>query len=199
MCGLLRFVGMMSHWSEKKRINVLLWRTEVGTSLETEGMREFALLSISTGCLEVNTTGFSPELGYGVNPARLWAPSAPSPTMPDNSKAARKVNASGLLCWDSDTDGHTERRGRCCISPAVECASLCSKPHWASPQGRSPGAALTQHFGASMPWTEPRTEARQDKKSKSRFSLKAFNSYTLGSQKPPRGATPKMGSHGFFT
>lgn len=71
MCGLLCFVGMMSHWSEKKRIHVLLWRTEVGTSLETEGMREFALLSISTGCLEVNTTGFSPELGYGVNPARL--------------------------------------------------------------------------------------------------------------------------------
>lgn len=55
----------------REKENVLLWRTEVGTSLETEGMREFALLSISTGCLEVNTTGFSPELGYGVNPARL--------------------------------------------------------------------------------------------------------------------------------
>lgn len=70
MCGLVRFVGVMSHWSENKRISVWLWRTEVGTCLETEGMREFPLLALSTGCSEVNTTGFSPELRYGVNPAR---------------------------------------------------------------------------------------------------------------------------------
>lgn len=45
MHGLLHFVGTMSHWAERKRINVLLWRTEVGTGLETEGIREFPLLS----------------------------------------------------------------------------------------------------------------------------------------------------------
>lgn len=64
-------------------------KREVGTSQETKAVREFPLLSISTAWPEVNTTGCSPELRYGANPARCWAPLTPSSVTHESFKATQ--------------------------------------------------------------------------------------------------------------
>lgn len=72
MSALVHFVDTMSQWSEKKTITMLhsCGEERGGNQPGDKGAERIPpALSISTACPGLNTTGCSPELHYGANPA----------------------------------------------------------------------------------------------------------------------------------